>query len=245
LRSKIVYQRVILIGLISFLVCLLNAQDRDKSEEEFYQVREYFDRSYGSDYNLLNGRKYYLLYSSVSHPFFGTDQYRTGNLLINGDNYYGALINYDIYKQQVILQYTSYLGRAGQLILTGESIEEFTLDGKLFRRMEFPETGTRFFQIVHSGEVSCFISWEKDLVYSPSSNTTLYNFTSQSRQTYLLISGRLYPFRYKSSFTKIFDKQFNKEIRRYLRGHQIYLREASDEQLRELVNFCINLKGDN
>ncbi len=111
--------------------------------------------------------------------------------------------------------------------------------------MTFPETGSRFFQIVSTGEISCIVSWEKALVYSPSSSTTLYNYTSQSRQMYLLIFGRLYPFRYRSSFTQLFEETFRKEIRRYLRHHSIFLREASDESLRELVDYCINLIDDN
>ena len=229
--------------LITFLFTPLNAQENDQFVKDFYQIKDYYVRSYGADYNLLNGRKYYLLYSNVSDPFFNSDQFRKGDLLINGVFYEGILINYDIYIQQVILQYTNHSGRAEQLILTGETIDEFILDGKTFRRLSFPETGTRFFQIVNSGEISCLISWNKTLVYSPGSNTTLYNFTSQSRTAYLLADGQLKSFRYRSSFTQLFDKSLRKEIRRYCRRQQVYLREASDESLRELVNYCISLNN--
>ncbi len=123
LLERLHFQYSILICLISFLVPAINAQDQEETREEFYQIREHFDRSYGSDYNLLNGRKYYLPYSSVSHPFLNSDQYRPGSLLIKGKRYFGVLINYDIYQQQVILQYINYLGQVEQLILTAETID--------------------------------------------------------------------------------------------------------------------------
>ena len=233
-----------LICLLTFLLTGLNAQVNDQSEKDFYQMKDYFNRSYGPDHNLLNGRQYHLLYSSISHPFYNSDQYRTGSLLMNGVNYEDIPINYDIYKQQVILQYTTYSGQSRQLTLTGERIDRFTLEGKLFRRMSFPETGARFFQVVSSGEISCYLFWEKKMSYSPSSFSTVYNYNKASRTVYYYVSGQLHSINNRSSITKIFDKSHRKEIRRFLHSEQIKFKNASDESLRQLTNFCISLKDE-
>ena len=181
-----------LICLLTFLVSGLNAQVNDQSEKDFYLLKDYFNRSYGVDHNLLNGRQYHLVYSSVSHPFYNTDQYTAGSLLLNGVNYEDIPINYDIYKQELILQYTTYSGQSRMLVLTRELIDRFTLEEKIFRRMSFPETGARFFQVVSSGEISCYIYWEKKLAYSPSSFSTSYNYNKASRRVYFFKSGQLH-----------------------------------------------------
>ena len=238
------FLKCILICLITLLFAPFYAQESDQSIRDFQSIRDHYARFYSADYNLLNGRKYYLLFSAVSHPFFGSDQFRRGTLLINGVRYEGVIINYDIYQQQVILQYISHSGQAEHLALADENIEKFILDGKIFSRMSFPETGSGFFQVVTSGGISCLLAWEKKLVYTPGSSTTLFNFTSQKRSTYLLMDGRVHPFRYRSSFTRIFDEPLRKDIRRYCRREQIYLNQASDTELGKLVRYCNSLSNN-
>ncbi len=234
---------ILLICLLALPVANLKAQDSDQTATGILQLKDYFDRSLGEDYNLRNGKKYTRFYiNPVGHPFFNSDQFRKGSLLINGVRYEDVLINYDIYNQQVILQHTVHAGWIEQLILTVEFVDEFTLDGKLFRRMSFPETGTRFFQIVSTGELPCFLYWKKNMVLTTAPLST--HFTSQSGKIYLLVSGRLNSIRTTSSFINIFGKQFRGEIKRYKRRHRINLRKVSDESLRQLIDYCISLTGD-
>ncbi len=235
----------LLICLITLLPVSLNAQESDQTAMDFNRMKDYFDHSYGPDYNLWNGKKYHKLHiKTIDHPFFNSDQFRKGSLLINGVRYEDVLINYDICNQHVILQYPGLSGGIEQIILTGEFIDEFTIDGKFFRKLSFPETGTRFFQIVDTDELSFYLYWEKDLVYNSTSLSTAYSFTSQSRKPYLLISGQLKSFISTSSLIDIFGKQFKKEIRSYIRQHQIYIREASEESLGMLIDYCTSLTHD-
>lgn len=243
MRTRSNHHYCLLISLLALLVIPLNAQESDQTATAFHQLKDYFDRSYGADYSLLNGKKYDRYYfNPVGHPFFNSDQFREGSLLINGVRYEDVLIQYDICYQQVILQQTDHKGLIEQLILTEEFIDEFTLDGKLFRRMSFPETGIRFFQIVSTGELSCFLFWEKDMNFEIASFTT--HFTSQSGKIYLLVSGQLNLIRTTSSFIEIFGKQFRGEIKRYKRRHKISLRKVSDESLRQLIDYFISLTDD-
>ena len=243
MRTRSNHHYCLLICLLALLVIPLNAQESDQTATAFHQLKDYFDRFYGADYNLLNGKKYDRYYfNPVGHPFFNSDHFKEGSLLINGVRYEDVLIQYDICYQQVILQQIDHKGRIEQLILTEEFIDEFTLDGKLFRRMSFPETGTRFFQIVNTDEVSCFLFWEKDISFELASLTTY--FSSQSGKKYLLVSGQLNSIRTTSSLIKIFGKQFRGEIKRYKRRHHILLRKVSDESLREFINYCVSLTND-
>lgn len=240
------YRSIYLTGLATLLFVTVNGQVdtlvNTQAEQAFLETKSYFDRSYGTNFDLLNGRQYYLLYSSNSHPFLYSDQYRSENLWINGVSYEGIPINYDIYKQKLILQYRSYSGEAKQLILNEELIDRFSLNGKDFRRLSFPETGYRYFQVISSGELSFYFLWEKTMFYSPTSNSTPYNYTQPSRKAYLFKSGQLHSIKSRSSFINAFEKKYHRDINRFLRQEHINFRSSTDDQLNRLIKYCIELK---
>jgi hypothetical protein len=230
-----------ILSLIFFLNRALSAQHIYVSEKGFYELKENFDHLNGPDYNLLNGRQYDLLNSGKSHPFFNTDRYRPGSLLLNGETYDSITINYDIFDQQLTLQYPGNSGQDLKVVLNREMIDHFQIDGLTFRLMSFPETGSSFFQVLSSSDMSCFLLWKKTLSRSTASGNTSYKYSKQSREVYLQREGRLYVVRSRSSFTSIYDEAYRKEIKEFLRREKIRFRKASNEKLGELMNFCIEL----
>jgi hypothetical protein len=219
----------------------LSAQYTYVSENEFFELKEKFDQMNGPDYNLLNGRYYEVLNSGTSHPYFNTNRYRPGSLLLNGEAYDSITINYDIFDQQVILQHSGISGQITQVVLKRELIDRFTIDGLTFRHMSFPETGSSFFQVVSTGEISCFLRWEKTMTRSTVSGYTSYRYSKPSREVYVQSEGRLYAVRTSSSFASLFDEAYRKEIQEYLRREKIRFRNASDAELGALMNFCTGL----
>lgn len=195
----------------------------------------------GPDYNLLNGRSYELPNSGTSHPYFNTDRYRPGSLLLNGEVYDSITINYDIFDQQVILQYPDTSGPDLKVLLNREMIDRFSIDGRTFRLMSFPETGSSFFQVVNSGDLSFLLRWEKALYRSMVSGNTNYKYSRQSRQVWLQREGRLYAVTTRASFASIFDRAYRKEIKGFLHREKIRFKKASDEELGDLMNFCTGL----
>ena len=218
------------------------AQHRDASEKGFYELKEHFDQLNGPDYTLLNGRQYNLPYTGTSHPYFNSERYRSGSIMLNGEGYDSVLINYDIYDQQLILQVPGNIsGQYMKVVLNRELIDHFKIDGRMFRLMAFPETGTSFFQLVSSGDISCLLHWKKKLYRSPSSGITGNKYLKQSRTIYLQKEDQLFPVNNRSSFTAIFDEAYREEIKGFLRREKIRFRSASEKKLGELMNFCIEL----
>ena len=241
MKKTVLLYLLSILSLNFFLNKALSAQHIYTSEKGFYELKENFDHLNGPDYNLLNGRQYDLLNSGKSHPFFNTDRYRPGSLLLNGESYDSVTINYDIFDQQLTLQYPGNSGQDLQVVLNREMIDHFQIDGLTFRLMSFPETGSSFFQVLSSGDMSCFLLWKKTLVHSTVSGNTSYKYSKQSREVYLQREDRLYVVRSRSSFTSIYDEAYRKEIKEFLRREKIRFRNASDEKLGELMNFCIEL----
>ena len=107
--------------------------------------------------------------------------------------------------------------------------------------MSFPETGSSFFQVLNSGELACYLLWEKKLQQSMASGQTSYKYSKQSREIYVQREGRMHVIRSTSSFTGLFDEAYRKEIQDYIRQQKIRFKNASEEQLLELVDFCKGL----
>ena len=243
LMKKAVLLFILAVLSLNFLLSkALNAQSVFVSENEFLELKEIFDYLNGPDYNLLNGRLSDFPYSIDSHPYFNTDSYRRGSLLLNGEAYDNVLINYDIYDQQVILQLPDWIsGLNNKLVLNRELIDYFEIDGHTFRLISSPETGTSFFQVISTGEISCYLHWTKNLYRSSTSVNARYKYLKQSRRIYLQKGDQLFLVKNKSSFTRIFDEAYQEEIKGYLRREKIRFRNESDEKLGDLMDFCAGL----
>ena len=244
MTGRSILQHCAAVYLFNLLVCQLNAQVSDQLPTDFQQLKEYFDQSYSADYNLWNGRKYQRFYNnSIGHPFLDTEEFTKGDLVIKGVLYENVLINYDISIQQVILEQAAGSTGNEQVVVDGETVDEFSLDGKLFRKMTFQETGTRFFQVVTGSEITCLLAWDKHMSITSAPGVP-YSFTSGSRKSYLLVSGQLQPFRSTSSFIELIGKEHKKEIKRFIRQYGIQPRSASDFGLERLLNYCSSLAAD-
>lgn len=240
---RLLYRYYHLIFLMAFPGVTLNAQDTRISESEFHEIKAYFDHSIDPDFNLMNGREYHLLYSATSHPYFDSDRYRFGSAGIKGKDFEQIPINFDICNQQVILQDPGSSGQVKQIVLNKEMVDYFILDGNMFRKMSFPETGTSFFQVVSEGEIACYLLWEKNLYRSTTSSTTPYKYSKQSRRIYIEKDSQLFYIRNRASFISVFDEANQNEISRFIRQEKIRFRSASGMNLDNLMKFCIGLQN--
>ena len=212
-------------------------------DSAIYSWKKYFDISYGPDYNLINGIKYLYLYSDIEgHPFFGENQFYAGSLIMANREYQDVYLKYDLFNQDMILQYSPFIGGTNQILLQNEFIHEFKIYDKLFRKYSFPETGTRFYQVVTSGKIYCLYYWEKILDYS---TLSLYNFSSPKKISYIVKNGKPYRFKRKKQFRKLFPVQHQKEIKQYFRNNRIRLKNEPDGNMGRLLEFCNQLTENN
>lgn len=216
-----------------------------QGQQELLQVRERFDRAYGSDYNLLNGRQYTLFYSSISDPFLNGEQARPGRLVLNGAAYEGVPINYDLYQQAVILQFISHTGEIRYLVLNRDAVDEFALDGKMFSKASLSGEAEQYVQVIEKGSRRFIISWRKDMNYGAFVNRTPYTYNKALKRIYLENQGGApYPVRSRSSFLVPFSEDHRAEIRHYLRKERIRFKSATDRQLEKLLEYCNGLEED-
>ena len=221
------------------------AQSTDIVDSTFLKWKLFFNQSYGADYNLVNGIRYLNLYPTAEgHPFLGEDRFYKGTIVINKKVYQDVELKYDICNQEIILQYSYFEGSTDNIILTGEFVEEFELEGRLFRKYAFPETVPRFYQVVDKGNINCLYYWKKDLLKG-SSVHTFYKYSPEKKVSYLLIDDKLNPFKGRKSFVELFPSKYQKEIRLYLRSNNIWIRDANELTIQQLLIHCNKLVQEN
>lgn len=236
------YHTILILFLVACFSDSLSAQKPGYPDAAFNEWKEFFDQFYGPDYELVNGIKYeYLLFNSSGHPFLGEDRFYTGYAVINGRQYPDIKIKYDICIQRIVLNYTFFLDEKEQIILNNEFIDAFELDGKLFRKYSFPETGTKFLQVIESGDLCCLYFWKKRFNYSSTSIRNTSSFSSPKKKTYLILNDEIWPFNTKRSFLKLFPEGHQKQINQFIRTNKIWSKEIPDNMMHQLINFCDKL----
>lgn len=189
----------------------------------------------------MNGLRYINIYPSAEgHPFLDEDRFYQGNVVINKQLYRDVEIKYDICNQEIILQYQYFSGGTDKIILVKEFIDEFVMNGRLFRKYTFPENVPSFYQVVSKGNIYCLNYWKKDLLKG-SSVQNFYKYSPELKFSYLVIDNKLRSFKGRSSFVKLFPPEYQKDIMQFLKSNKIGIRDADEITIRQLMTHCNEL----
>jgi hypothetical protein len=199
---------------------------------------------YGSDADLVNGEKYYYPYGRAEgSPFLYPDQ-TIGLLRIKGRDFPNQMVKYDIYNQQLVLEYTDSYGSQNNLVLRIEWVDHVDFGRALFKKMKGPEGGDTYLQRIYEGSLSCYYQWTKEYQLSLNSGTQNYYFTDPIRTSYLVRDGVFTEYRNNRTFLKAFEKARRKEIKQHLSENKLKVNRASDLQMAALIEYCETLENE-
>jgi hypothetical protein len=199
------------------------------------------DRKYGSDADLVNGEKYYYPYrQSQGDPFLYPEP-RPAVIQIHDKEFSGQQLRYDIFNQQLILDFQDLYGATNSLVLRDLWVKAFAFENKEFVRMKGPEGQDGYFQLVSGGQLSCVYKWSKNYQLNLNSGVQSYYFTEANKVSYLVIGGQFYLFRSNRSFLRSLDPGVQKTVKQFMKQGKVKVNKASDSQMRHLVEYCNSL----
>jgi hypothetical protein len=200
------------------------------------------DRVYGLDPLLYNGKKYsyFLPHGTGGNQFLLSADYHIGEVAIRGKKFEGVSINYDIYNQQLLLQYINESGAIDIIMISKAWLESFRVDNMLFRYLSLND-GPRFYQVLGEGPFFILYYCRKDLKLDYANGTSNFTFSKPRISRYVLINDDIYPFGNTRGLVSIFDPALKNRIREYIRDNGINLKKASDKTMTELINYIGNL----
>lgn len=218
------------------------ATAQEINDELVSYYSDHFEKAIGPDENLINGIKLLSRYKQIKgHEFLGSNEFVSGSLVLNNKTYADVSIKYDIVNQNIVLRYTTSLQGLNYIVLHSSFITEFELDNKHFEKLYFPKTDTQFFQIVTNNSIKCLYFWNKTLEINPQSVQNYFEYSDQSKKTYLVIDNELKHYSGKISFINLFPKDLHKPIKKYINSHRIEIKNAPDESIIKLIEFCEGL----
>lgn len=199
------------------------------------------ERKYGSDADLVNGEKYYYPYrQSQGDPFLITKP-KSAIILVQDKEFPGQQLRYDLFNQQLILDFQDIYGATSSLVMRNEWVESFTFDNQVFVRMNGPEGVPGFFQLISSGPVTCVYHWSKDQLLNLTSGVQSYYFTEPVKESYLMIDEQFYAYRSNRAFLKAFKPELQKTVKQFIKQAKIKVNKAPDAQIRHLLEYCNSL----
>ena len=225
---------VLLICVVLFVVRTSLGQN-----EPIDSLRADFDKLYGLDVLLTNGKKYFPDSNPVfGHPFWRSKDPFLADLTISGKSFKNQRIKYNLNKQEFLLLYTNYNGQQGQIILNTSAMDSVNTGMYRFVPSAFPEIKQQFVQLIYQGHLSCYIGWYKELKFNTMGPYAGFEYTKDFRMYYLVSNGTVYQFTNKSSFLRIFSLKERAPIRKYITSNRFRFRKMDENNLRKLITYC-------
>lgn len=235
-----VNNRTGLASIYLFLLISLSVQWAARAQTPIDSLRRAYDKLYGPDILLINGKKYLPdANPSEGHPFWGGKEPFNAELFVDGKAFPEQNVRYNLCEQMFLLNYQDDNRQPVQIILNPGAIDSVRIHDFLFIRNRNPEIGQRFIQRVYEGKLSCYQGWYKERAFQTfGNNKGLYLYSEAKKTPYLIKEGRVYRFHSKRTFQKIFPKEKQSLIRKFLISHNIRLKGIGDNDLRRLIIYC-------
>lgn len=218
----------------------INAQYNNSQQNLFKQIYSAAEAEYGIDLELVNGVHYERFYLPVlGHPYFLADSFMIGNVVYRGKQYSGLLLKYDIYNQELLVNYTLNDIEI-PFYLPEEFISEFNIENRKFVKCSMAgEDRERIYQVL--GEdfpVKIFYTWEKFRTRSYHLGSPSYEFSEGIKSSFLLISKRLVTYYSNRTFIRNFPKDYQRPIKTFIHENKIKVKYSRDSEIDSLIRYC-------
>jgi hypothetical protein len=199
---------------------------------------------YSNSNDIINGRKWDNETRYIGSPLLKEKYWPKGDILYNGVNYRDVHLNYDVYKNELIIYYPEN-GREIYVVINKDHLSGFSFNDDLLRRNRLFEYtnlagtgGKTLYEKISVDKVSFFIRPMINFDATPSQNTlgkyTAYNL-------YYLDSGKGYNgFRSKSQLVKLLPVH-RTEVIRFIRKQKLKINKKHPEDIVTAIKYFDNL----
>jgi hypothetical protein len=201
------------------------------------------DDAYGMDPLLYNGKlyRYFVAPGTIGNPFLNGTNPVEGSVQIRGITFDKLLLRYDIYNQQLVLQYLSPTGGVNQIVVSDAWLEAFNLGEANFRVHDSDDSLRLIYQVIGIDSARIMYRWSKQLALDILVGAVNHRFSLPVKTTFLWKDGRLLKYTNNRSFISLFGKPKQTVLKKYVRKNRINVKNVPDTKMLELINFCNTL----
>ncbi len=208
------------------------------AQQQTSDLRTQYDKQYGLDLTIYQGRAYQPEVNVESgFPFWTQEPFFTGSLVVDGQKYDSLLLKIDIYNHQLILGFHDLNGALKQVIVDPLLPDSVLVNGTVFIPTLHLKMPGRLVELIYMGKISCCVFWEKQKQLNTNSNSKGYYFSKQKNRRYFVYQGNLFTFSSLSQFCLFFDKHQSEKIKQFAKINGIKFRKCNSFQLKQLIEF--------
>jgi len=228
-----------LLILFALSTNFLYSQNQSEISNSNVEITKSNDRIYGLDPLLYNGKVYTSFYpiSVKGNQYFIGSDYVKGEATIRGVRYQNLDLNYDILKQELLLKYLNSNNVINIITISKAWLEGFSIGNARFILMNSSNSPERIYQELGNDSLHILYFFKKDLELENVSTKSNFKFVG-TKEMYVLMDKTLMRFKNNRSFMKLFPKEKQINVKKYLRQNRIKVNKASDQAMEELINNC-------
>jgi hypothetical protein len=195
---------------------------------------------YSNSNDILNGTKWINDKRYSGNPMLEENFWPQADILYNGVHFTGTLMNYDLYKEELIVFYPEK-GHEKYVVISKDKLTSFLFNDTLTHLKHFYEyielpgfTGKALYENVSVGKTSLFIKPIKKIEQTPGENREgkYYDFYE-----YYFDAGKgINNFSSKSQLIKILANH-RSEVNRYIRKEKINIKDMLPENIISIIKY--------
>lgn len=230
----ICYFYAVFLLFMLFSIPIVKAQNADN----------FIDPVYGSDPLLYNGKAYsfYLSSGTGGSQFLYKDFDIKGEATIRGVTYSNLSLNYDIFNQKLILKYETAIGTTSLIEISDAWLETFKIGERKFEIISAEDTIKRIYQVLGDKDKKVLYYRSTEILLDNMKTTRSYYFSEVKKERFILSDNLILKYKSNRSFIRIFDPSMKDLIKKYMRTNGINVKNASDNTMNLLINYCSTLK---
>ena len=207
------------------------------------QLKAEFDKVYSMDPKLYNGRVFTEIYRiGVSgNQFFSDEEFQKGDLGLNHQVYKEQELNYDVYRQKLLLSFYNYINARVVIEVPLLNTQFFYLENKYFEVLKLKDDSKEIFQVFGDDHCKILLQWSKSLSTKSYSGNYQRKFSDLKKQTWVYIEGEYYSYKKNKSFIKLFGSEHQDDIEKWLKSNRVKIQKTDDASLQKLAEFCSQL----
>lgn len=196
-----------------------------------------YDDCYGDDPVLFNGTLYRYYSPAQGTQYFRGNSFETGSIVMDGKEYKGLSLNYDVFNQLVVLQFETTGGGINRIALSDGRLERFTLYGLGFVVIGDNNHKPVIYRKVGEGDLNVLHRYTKLSGIGSSVTNNRIQYLPMLETMFLYDGERMMKFTNNMTFSTLFPEDSQREIRKYLRQNRINVKRAQDKEMMTVLRL--------
>lgn len=235
MNSTPIFSYLFILFILSSNIVILAQSNQE--EKNYYN---WFDQNIGHENTaLFNGELHSRTYRTEdgNHNFLVNNDFAKGTLDLSNQKYYGILLKYDIYNDELIAKLQNSFGSDSYIQLNKAFIKAFTIHNKDFKFFNI-ETETilinGFLEVTHPSDIVSLLTKHYMLKQEYIVENLIYNKFSKKEKNILFYKNTYYEIDGKKDLKKIFPEQ-KKQINSFYKNYKSLKKSNGNVFMKKII----------